>query len=352
MKTTFISTSSINNATREARTDLQVKLAQGQKEATTGRLADVGLSLGYLTERTVSMRQDLDRLTTFKDTNTIASSRLELSQTTLEGIGDSAQEFLSTLVAARAAPSSSGVAVNDAKAKLTSFIASMNSAVNGAQLFSGINTDVKPINNYYSDPPSAGRDAISAVFETTFGTQISGGDPTTLSNISASDMQAFLDGEYADLFAPNAWKSTWSQASDQNIATRISTNERIETSANANADPFRNLASIYSMISDFPLDKLDEQTYQVVLDKAIAVVGQAIGDLTGLRAQLGTSQERIAAANDRMDLQKTILNEHVNFLEGVDPYEASANVNALLTQIQTAYALTARLQNLSLVKYI
>jgi flagellar hook-associated protein 3 FlgL len=350
MKTTFVSTSAINNATREARTDLQVKLAQGQKEATTGRLADVGLSLGYLTERTVSMRQDLDRLTTFKDTNTIASSRLELSQSTLEGVGESAQEFLSTLMAARAAPSSAGVAINDAKAKLISFIGSMNSAVNGAQLFSGINTDVKPINDYFSDPASAGRDAINSAFETTFSMPIDGsGDPST---ISATDMKAFLDGTYSDLFSETNWKSTWSQASDQNITTRISTNERIETSANANADPFRDLASIYAMISDFPLDKLDDETFQVVVDKAIAVVGQAIGDLTGLRAQLGTSQERIAASNERMDLQKTILNEHVSFLEGVDPYEASANVNALLTQIQTAYALTARLQNLSLVNYI
>lgn len=349
MKTTFVSTSALTNATREARTDLQVKLAEGQKEATTGRLADVGLSLGYLTERTVSMRQDLDRYNTLKDTNTIAASRLELSQTTLEGIGDAAQEFLSTLMAARSAPSSAGVARNDAQAKLVQFTGSMNSAVNGAQLFSGINTDVKPISDYYSDPPSVARDAVASAFETAFGMPIAGGDPST---ISAADMTAFLEGDFADLFSPENWKGTWSQASDQNIATRISTNERIETSANANADPFRDLASMYSMISDFPLEQLDDQTYQVVLDKAIAVVGQAIGDLTELRAQLGTSQERISAANDRMDLQIGILSEHVNFLEGVDPYEASANVNALLTQIETAYALTARLQNLSLVKYI
>jgi flagellar hook-associated protein 3 FlgL len=225
----------------------------------------------------------------------------------------------------------------------------MNSAVNGAQLFSGINTDVKPINDYFSDPPSAGRDALNAAYETAFGMPTTGGDPSTISD---TDMQTFLDGAYADLYSPTNWKSTWSQASDQNISTRISTNERIETSANANADPFRDLASVYAMISDFPIDKLDDKTYQVVLDKAIGVVGQAIGDLTGLRAQLGTSQERISASNDRMDLQMTILNEHVNLLEGVDPYEASANVNALLTQIQTAYALTARLQNLSLVNYL
>lgn len=349
MKTTLISTSAIINATRESRTNLQVKLAEGQKEATTARLADVGLSLGYLTERTVSLRQDLDRLNTLKDSNTIVSSRLELSQTTLEGVGNAAQQFLSTLMAARAAPSSAGVARNDAQSKLVAFTASMNGAINGAQLFSGINSDVKPINDYYSDPPSAARDAVASAFQTAFGMPIDGGNPST---ISAADMKTFLEGDFANLFSPANWKGTWSQASDQNVTTRISTNERIETSANANADPFRALASMYSAISDFPLEKLNAQTYQVVLDKAVAVVGQAIGDLTKLRAQLGTAQERISSANDRMDLQIKIMNDHVTYLEGVDPYEASANVNALLTQIETAYALTARLQNLSLVKFI
>ncbi len=53
-----------------------------------------------------------------------------------------------------------------------------------------------------------------------------------------------------------------------------------------------------------------------------------------------------------MSLQITIMTEHVNLLEGVDPYEASSRVNALLTQVETAYALTARLQRLSLINYL
>ncbi len=91
-----------------------------------------------------------------------------------------------------------------------------------------------------------------------------------------------------------------------------------------------------------------------MLDKAIAVVGQAVGDLTqSCRLQLGTSQERISSANDRTRILVGILNRAcVNFLEGVDPYRSLLTVNALLTQIETAYALTGWLQNLSLMKYI
>jgi flagellar hook-associated protein 3 FlgL len=349
MKTTTVSTAALTNATRETRTNLQVKLAEGQKEATTGRLADVGLSLGYLTQRTVSLRQDLDRLNTFKDTNTVASSRLELTQTTLEGVGEAAQEFLQTLVAARASRSSDNVAVMDAKQKLTSFTAAMNTTVNGAHIFAGVNTDVKPIADYYGEPTSAGRQAMADAFVNEFGVAQS---QSGVENITGAEMTTFLEGAFNDLFDTANWTATWSSASDQNITSRINSNERIETSTNANEAAFRAIASAYTMISDIGLEELNDEAYQAVLDKAIAVVGQAVGDLTQVRAGLGTSEERIAAANERIEIQVSLMTEHISSLEGVDPYEATANVNALLTQIETAYALTARLQNLSLINHI
>jgi flagellar hook-associated protein 3 FlgL len=42
----------------------------------------------------------------------------------------------------------------------------------------------------------------------------------------------------------------------------------------------------------------------------------------------------------------------INVLESVDPFEASTRVSALMTQVETAYAMTARIQNLSLLKYL
>jgi flagellar hook-associated protein 3 FlgL len=46
MKTSYISTSSLSAATRLSLSKTQVKLAEAQREVTTGRLADVGASLG------------------------------------------------------------------------------------------------------------------------------------------------------------------------------------------------------------------------------------------------------------------------------------------------------------------
>ncbi len=349
MKTSNISTLALTNATRETRINLQLRLATTQKEANTGRYADVGLQLGYLTQRTVSLRQDLDRLTTFKDTNAVAASRLSLSQAQLDGLADAAQGFLTTLMAARSATSSAGTAVTDAKAKLTSFTAALNTTVNGAHLFAGVNTDVKPITDYFGTPTSAGRQAVEDAFTTEFGTSQS---TAGVENITGAQMDAFLDGAFADLFGSADWTTTWSSASDQNITSRINTNERIETSANANDKAFRGLAQAYTMIADLGIQDLSPDAYQSVINKAIDVVGQAISDLTGLRASLGTSQERIKDADSRIDIQTTLIKEHIGTLEGVDPYEAQVRVNELLKQIETAYSLTARTTNLSLLKYI
>lgn len=339
MKTTPVSTMGLINATREMRADLQFKIAQAQKEANTGRYADVGLSIGYLTERTLSLRHELDRLKTFKDTNSVAASRLELSQVQLDSMADAANGLIQTLQAARASPSSAGVAVTDAKAKFTSFTASMNTAVNGAYLFSGVNTDVKPLNDYEGSQTQTDVQAAFAALG-------------AVADISGADMQAFLDGAFKDLFLQDANWANMSSASDRPITSRITNNERIATSTHANEEPFRLLASAYVMIADLPIDQLSEGAYLAVIDTAMAIAGQAESGITEIRASLGTSQERIKFANDRMDVQVGLLNEHIVAIEGVDPYEAQVKVNALLTQLETAYALTARLQNLSLLKYI
>ncbi len=179
-----------------------MKLSDGQKEATTGRLADVGQGLGYLTGRAVSMRQDLDRLNTFKDTNAIASTRLQQTQTALEGVADLAQQFISTLVAARASAASAEVSVADAKTKLIALISSMNNAGNGAFLYSGINTDVKPLTDYFETPAPANRTAVATEFTSAFG--LAQGDPGT-ELITGTDMKTFLDGQFSTLFDSANW---------------------------------------------------------------------------------------------------------------------------------------------------
>ena len=222
MKTTYISTSSMSAATRLSLSKTQAKLAEAQKEVTTGRLADVGASLGYKTGQTLSLRQDHARLTTIIDTNSVVSTRLTATQAALKSLSDDSQLFVGQLIGARNTDSGPTVVQAQAKAALMSFTNTINTAVDGAYLFAGINADVKPLTDYYATPTSANRQAVADAFLATFGTTAD--DPAN-ANISAADMQAFLDGPFSDLFDDPAWTTNWSAASDQNVKSRISTSE-------------------------------------------------------------------------------------------------------------------------------
>jgi flagellar hook-associated protein 3 FlgL len=349
MKTTAVSTQALSDALRLSLAKAQLKLINAEKEVSSGRHADVGATLGYKTTQTVSLRQEHARLQTIVDTNSIVSGRLEATQAALKDVLANAQTFMSTLVSARDAGSGPAAAKSQAEAGLTAFIDSLNNSFDGGQLFSGINADVKPIADYYANPPATNKVAVDAAFLTAFG--VSQSDPG-VAGITAGDMKTFLDTTFAGLFDDPAWTNDWSQSSTQNVRSRISTHELVETSVNANESGFRKLASAYAMIADLGVDKMNKNTFQAVVDTALNLVGNAIGELTTLQAKVGTTEQRVTNASERMSIQIDLMTKHISVLESVDPYEASTRVTALLTQIETAYALTARIQKLSVLNYL
>jgi len=348
MKTTFTSTSAITEATRLSVMKLQSRLADAQREVSTGRHADVGSALGSRTGQSVSLRQELTRLQAMMDSNGLVSTRMDATQSTLAIIGQEAQSFLNQLAAA---PNGDiqGILQGEGKSALSALIGSLNTRVNGAYLFAGINADVKPIADYYQAAPAANRQGVADAFFAAFG--FSQSDPQ-VAGISAGDMQTFLDTSFADMFADAGWKSDWSSASDQNVRSRISTSELIDTSTNANDAALRKLASAYTMVADLGTENLGDAAFEKVVEKAMQLTAEGIQGLTKLQANLGNAQQRVANANSRMTIQSDIMTKHIGVLEGVDPYEASSRLSALLTQVETAYAMTARIERLSLLNYL
>jgi flagellar hook-associated protein 3 FlgL len=348
MKTTFTSTSAMAQATRLTMLKLQSLLTDAQKEVTTGRLADVGAALGGSTGQSVSLRQEQTRLQAMTDSNGSVATRLEATQSALQAIGQDAQSFLNQLAAAPNGNIQS-VLQGEAKSSLSALIGTLNTQINGAYLFAGINADVKPIAEYDQTPPAANQQGVADAFSAAFG--FSQSDPQ-VANISATDMQTFLDTSFADMFTDSGWKSTWSSASDQNVRSRISNSELIDTSANANAEPMRKLASAYTMLADLGTANLSSDAFQTVVKKASTLIAEATQGLTDVQADLGSAQQRVTAANSGMTVQSDLITNHLNGLEGVDPYEASNRLTSLMTQMETAYSMTARLQKVSLLNYL
>ncbi|WP_072370937.1 flagellar hook-associated family protein [Hyphomicrobium sp. NDB2Meth4] len=349
MKTTFISTSALSAATRQSLMKVQQELADAQKEVLTERFADVGMQLGYRTGQSISLRQDYARLTTMIETNSTVSSRLEATQTTLQNLADTAQDFSEQLLALRMGGSNALGAQTDATSRLDGFLDIMNMSFSSGYLFAGVNSDVKPLTDYFATPTSTSKQSVDDAFFAEFG--FSQSDPA-VSTISAADMENFLNTTFADVFEDPSWSANWSSASSDNMRSRISSSELIETSTNANESAFRKLAMAYTMVADLGTSSLGQPAYEALIDKAITVVNEAVQQIGDQQSKLGVAEQRVTDASDRMSLQIDILTTQITSLEGVDSNEAATRVNQLLTQIETSYALTARIMGLSILNYL
>ena len=112
------------------------------------------------------------------------------------------------------------------------------------------------------------------------------------------------------------------------------------------------LVSAYAMVADLGVENLNQPAYQTVIDAAIRTAGEAVQELTKLQGTLGVVQERVAKSDEKMSIQINIITTHIGTLEGIDPHEAAMRISTIMTQIDTAYALTARIQKLSLLNYL
>ncbi|MHC5234147.1 flagellar hook-associated family protein [Brucella sp. LJL56] len=345
MKAQSISTYGATSSLRAFVAKNKAEMLKAQQEATTGTVFDVGLSLGSKSGQTVSLRKEYDRLSVLTDMNKLVQERMTATQNAAGTIIKDAQDFLGALAGANNA--GADMIAKTARSMLDSVTGMLNSSFNGEYIFSGVNTDVKPVADYTDG--GAAQAAIRQAFQDHFGFPV--GDPQ-VANITADEMTAFLEGDFADQFNDANWSANWSDASDNVIKSRISPSETADTSVSANTDGFRKTIMSAVMVAEFGNIGLNEKAFAALTTQAVQTTAQAITDTTAQQTTLGLAQSRTEAASTRIAAQQKILNQSVLNLEEVDPYEAATRVNALKTQIETSYSLTVQLQNMSLLNYL
>jgi len=347
LKTSSVSTAAISQALRYSLVRAQLDLTKAEKEVQTGRVADIGLALGTRTTMMVSFTRDMERMSGVADSNALVSARLSATQNSLSQISSAAQTFLAALTTTSSGSSLSDVTLSSAKTMLDQLTAIMNTSFNGEQLFAGVNTDVKPIEDYTAT--STAKAAFDAAFLAHFG--FAQNTPAA-DNISTTQMNAFLSTQVEPQFLGAGWQANWSNATDQPIVSRITLTETAETSVSANNDGIRSLFMAATTIRDLFDSDVGAGGRQAMIDWAVSVVGESIGKLGNLAATTGIAEKRVTDASDRLMVQVDLFERQIGNLVDVDPYEASTRVNDLLSHIETSYALTARIQQLSILNYI
>lgn len=349
MKTSFTSSAGVAAARFQSINTMQKQLADLQIEISTGRHADQGLTLGQRAGEVVSLRGVQSQFSSILDTNKLIESRLSITQFSLGDLGTTAQSFIEAMVPLRDNHHKAPITVQAGREQLAHMTSSLNASVNGQYLFAGINTDEAPLSDYYDTPASAAKTATDAAFLAHFGfTQT---DPL-VGSITGADMEAFLDGPFTTLFDATNWDANWTTASVETQSQRIEPDNYLKVGESAQARPFAELASALTMVADLGLENMNDQAYATVVDRAIETAASANEKLNDVRASVGLSQERIAQADEAMQVRLDFLAVQIGELENVDPYEKTTELNNLLTSLEISYALTGRLQSLRLAQYL
>ncbi len=347
---TYISSTALTNAPRQAVTQAQSKLADLQKELSSGTYADVGLQIGSNAGQFVSLTTERNNLQSITDDNALTSTRLSATQTALTTLQTQASSFLATLTQATSAGNATAGVQNTATGDLNSLIATLNTAVGNQHIFAGVNTAVAPMTTYTTG--SASKTAVNTAFQTAFGfSQTS----SSASSVSGSALQSFLTGQFAPLFSGTNYTTDWSSASSQAITSRIAPEQTVTTSVSANDPAFQKLAQAYTMVSEFGGSPLSADANQAAMTTAVNLVGSAITDLINVQAGIGVAQSAVSSSNDSMSAQIDLLTSqagNLSQLSDTDSYDISNQVTTLQTQIQASYEVTAKLQQMSLASYL
>jgi len=349
MSANFVSSQALTTSLLLPVMQAQSSLSTAMSEESTGQYADLGLQLGDQSGYELSLKEQVGQLQTLTSGNSLVSTNLSTAQNALSAIQSSAQTTLNDLVAWTPSANSGASLQNMGQSGLQSLISGANTTSGDQYVFGGINSAVAPMADYYSTPASAAKTAIDQAFQTTFG--VSPSDPAAAS-ISASAMQSFLSGPFAALFQGASWSADWSQASSTNTSAEIAPGEAVATSTNANEPGFQELAQGYAMLSEFGGSELSGAAQQAVATAASSLVSQGVDSMTNIQAELGSTQSAVTNANSSMSSQLTILQRQVGNLDDVNANTTAAQINSLTNQIQMAYELTSRLQELNLAQYL
>jgi flagellar hook-associated protein 3 FlgL len=321
----------------------------------------------------VNFNSEVSRITALKGSNSVVSGRLAASQLGLTSMKTDGDALVSKLTALQGSQDKTSitVAIQSAGNALSSLMDAGNTMLNGEYLFSGINTDVQPL----TDQSTAATTAIQNNL-----TAWASGLGKTTAELTGDEMDTFITNFVEPMFsqdtfdatstplpfppvgaptpvaplsytAPPAW-SDWSSASNQNMTSRISNSEVIDSSTNANSEGMRYFALASITVTALAGMDLGGDALGKVTSKAIGYAAQGTSGIVTQASQLGLSQERVEKANDALDAQSNIIQNKLVDLQGVDQSQASTLVNTLQTQLETAYTIVSKIQQLSLVNYL
>lgn len=315
--------------------DLRSRSDDSRVEAVTGRFADVTSERSGRVSELMQLEKSISDLQVYAEAIALSETRSDTMQQSLGAIVDTAQ----ILTDATAVLGTTGTDTNfatlsgQAAEGLETIVNALNVNFAGRSLFGG---------DEGSNPPLVDANTIFATSTTIL---VGGG--------AAGAAYAALQTEFLN---PGATFDTtfYQGGAGRAPLTEVAPGEQVDYTVKADDSAARNvLFNTTVLAAAFDLTNAIPQTERRELMRlASDGLRTAIGELTTLRSDLGTAEARIASVKARNIATEATLTLRFNDLAAADQFDAALSLNELDSQLETAFATTARLSNISLSNFI
>lgn len=314
---------------------LKSQLNQLTQELSTGRKTDVADAVTGDYAFLSDIERSLQVLSGFKASVNEAKVFADTTQDVLGNIQSIAGDLGTAALTAGASHLPSALATTSERAKqdFSAIVAGLNSSVAGRAQFSGTQTDTAALAN--SDDmldqirlAVAGTTSVSAVTQAVNDWFMApGGGFETLGYLgSVDDLSPFQLGEHNEI----------------NLSIRAD-NAALRTTLRDTA--------LVALVYDTSL-ALDLPTRRGVIQAAAEGLMTGQSGLTNLRSSLGFAQERIEDATVRNSTTQSGLEVAKSELLSADPYETATRLENVQLQLESLYAVTARMSRMTLMDYL
>ena len=313
--------------------ELKGNLQRLSTESVTGLIDDKTAHVSGDYGPMAGIESTLSQLSGYRSVNAETGIIAGIMQTTLGGIDTAASTLGASIMGSVSGrtPTQINAIGFDAAQKLTSAMAQLNGRVGERSLFAGVATNSAAV-----VPAETMMTALDGV--------IAGA-------LSADDIETAVSAWFDD---PLGYEATVYQGGADLPSVPIGPDETAQLDITARDPALR--------------DTIKGLAMAALLDRG-ALAGNALGraDLakragesllssqtarSQLAARLGATEANIATASVRNDTEKTALELARLNLISVDPYETASKLQATQSQLETLYAITARMSRLSLVNFL
>ena len=305
--------------------DLRARATVVAEESVTGQYADLTKHLGGRIGDAMVGQKALTDIEEQRSLLGIRQGRLDLVQKSLSGIQDRVDGLATQMLSALGTGDFHGqsVVARDSKAALTDVFSALNGRHGDRFLFSGDETATQPFSG--TDQLLTDLRAIAA------------------SAVDAADFETQLDDYFQS--ATGGWQTTIYRG------TSISTDPDSVTATDPALVELISGLAVMALSGSEDNIALFRQSPEIVQSGAERV-NSGITALVNLRADVGIIQERVAKSLESLDTEETILNSIYNNMAGRDQYDAASELKQLEASLESAYVLTSRLSNLSLLNFL